>query len=95
MNLLDLINAEDCLSVFVWSRRDPDGFIEAFNSFPRGEKMKYKKAVRAMEELGQEIFQGYLDDIPEEYDDLWADQTMDEIGPDNLSFIVETLRGVR
>jgi hypothetical protein len=93
MNLLRLIENEDCLSIFVWSRRDPEGFIDAFNSFPRGEKMKYKQAVRSMEQLGQEVFQGYLEEACP--DDLWIDQTMDEIGPDNFSYITEVLRGIR
>lgn len=91
--MLDLIENGDALSVFVWSRKDPHGFIEAFNSFPSGQKMKYKSMVREMEEEGHKIFRAYLDEASS--DELWMDQTISEVGVDNFSFIVETLKNER
>lgn len=93
MNLEHLITSDDELSIFVWSQRDQESFIEAFNNFPPGQKARLKSEVRRLEEEGQKIFEAYLSELCD--DDLWIDQALAEIGPDNLSFIAETYKNER
>ena len=93
MSLEDLVMAEDGLSIFVWSQQDQEAFVEAFNDFPPGQKTKLKNEVRRLEEEGQQIFEAYLHEFCS--DDLWIDQTLAEIGPENFSFILETYKDGR
>ena len=90
ISLQDLIELDDALSVFVWSKRDQDSFIEAYGDFPKGMKMKLKNEVRRLETEGQKLFADYLAEFCG--DDLWIEQTLEEIGPDNLSFLLEVYK---
>jgi len=90
ISLQDLIEQDDALSVFVWSRRDEDSFVDAYGDFPKGMKMKLKLEVRRLETEGQKLFAAYLAEFCG--DDLWIEQTLAEIGPDNLSYILEVYK---
>jgi|TARA_R110000851_G_scaffold284617_1_gene438175 hypothetical protein len=89
-SLQDLIELDDALSIFVWSRRDQDSFVDAYGDFPKGMKMKLKNEVRRLETEGQKLFADYLAEFCG--DDLWIEQTLEEIGPDNLSYILEVYK---
>jgi len=97
MNLTEMVENDDALSVFVASRTDTDEFIEQFNSAPRGQKIIFKNRVREMEREGQQILQSYIFDANEmdEPDSLWVRQTIEEMGVDNFNFFCEVLNGVR
>ena len=97
MNLAEMVEQNDALSVFVASRRDTDEFIEQFNSAPRGQKTLFKNRVRELEREGQQILQAYILDANEmeQPDSLWVRQTIEEIGVDNFNFFCEVLNGVR
>ena len=97
MNLAEMVEQNDALSVFVASRTDTDEFIEQFNSAPPGSKTAFKNRVRELEREGQQILQAYILDANEmdEPDSLWVRQTIEEIGVDNFNFFCEVLNGVR
>ena len=97
MNLAEMVENDDALSVFVASRRDTDEFIEQFNSAPPGSKTAFKSRVRELEREGQQILQAYILDANEmdEPDSLWVRQTIEEMGVDNFKFFCEVLNGVR
>jgi hypothetical protein len=96
MNLAEMVENDDALSVFVASRRDTDEFIEQFNSSaPRGSKTAFKARVRSLESLGQQILQAYIIDATDmdEPDSLWVRQTIEEMGVDNFNYFCEVLNG--
>jgi hypothetical protein len=98
MNLAEMVEQNDALSVFVASRTDTDEFIEQFNSAPPGSKTAFKNRVRELEREGQQILQAYILDAKQmdQPDSLWVRQTIEEMGSiDNFNFFCEVLNGVR